>query len=135
MIIWLLRFDVMLVMMLSILVEIFMCFSAKVSMSGLIESKALLMSCESIQHSLWNSFASSRMLLIILIGSLVFPCGSPAQFRGERIGCDVNVFASLLLMIFVKIFFPVSSSVIGRIRFKLCSQLYFFGMGYMRFCC
>src|SRR3954467_6624524 len=104
---------------------------AFVSMLMLMESYALLMSCKSNQHGLLNSRESSRMLLIIWIGSPVLPPGSPAQLSEESIECFVNVAAKWLLMILVKIFFPVSMSVMGLVMLMSCSQSFCLGMGYI----
>src|SRR4051812_43859204 len=96
------------------------------------ESYALLMSCDSIQHGLLNSRESSRMLFMIWMGSLVLPPGNPAQLNGESIERFVSVLARRLLSIFVKTFFPVSMSVMGLVMLMSCSQSFCLGMGYIK---
>jgi len=105
------------------------------SMFVLIESYALLISWNKIQHGLLCSLASSNMLFRMLIGSLVLPSESPAQFNRDIMSCVEKTWVSLLLIVFVNIFFMVSSSVMGRVRLRSCSQLDFFGMGYIILCC
>ena len=65
------------------------------------------------------------------IGSCVLLCGRAAQLSGERILFVVSIFASLLLMHFVKIFQHVSRSVMGLVMFMLCSQSFGLGIGYI----
>src|SRR3954463_9413962 len=71
------------------------------------------------------------ILFIICIGSCVLLPGNAAQLSSDRIGWSAMVFASLSVIILVKIFLPASSNVMGLVMLRLFSQSLGFGIGYI----
>src|SRR4051794_15636126 len=88
---------------LMIFVGILILSIASLSMSVSTVSYALLMSWNMTQSSFLFALASSRVVLIILIGSLVLLPGVAAQLCSDRMGCSVKTLVILLVNIFVKI--------------------------------
>ena len=92
------------------------------------ESKALAMSKEATQMGLFILLAVLIAEVIMERGSIVLWSGRPAKFALERMLLELIIFVSLLLIIFVNIFFVVSRSAMGLVRLRSCCQFLFLGM-------
>src|SRR5882724_7040303 len=86
------------------------------------------MSCRMIHASLLSDvFASSHMLVRMLIGPCVDVPFSTEQLLPFRMSLSLQIFSILLVIILVKIFLAVSMRVIGRVMSTFLFQS--FGLG------